>query len=64
MSKAPWPVAKNKGGSHGGVPIGNQKLSGGFSTPGQKAGNPGVSLPWEGADSTPKSDKSPPLKSL
>ena len=55
-------VGPNKGGSHGGVPIGNQKIGG---VPSQgSSGNPGTELPWEGADATPKSDDIPPLRSL
>lgn len=57
-------VSRNKGGPHGGVPIGNKKLSGVPSA--GSSGNPGTEFPWDGADATDigATTPLPPLKSL
>ena len=56
-------VAKNKGGTHGGIdPTGS---STNLNAPaGGSSGNPGTTFPWEGADATSKPGEVPPLTHL
>lgn len=57
MARTKWnpevgSLPANKGGTHGGINPAGGKLKGGFSTPGQKSGNPGNEFPWSGSDAT------------
>ena len=56
-------VAKNRGGTHGGInPAGAPAES--SHKPTASSGNPGLQLPWDGADASDKPGALPPLKSL